>query len=76
MAELTPKKKCRQYDAEYIKYGFVPSPSNQYNPMCLLCDRVFSNEAMKPSRLHDHLLRVHTCDANRDIAFFKSLQEK
>lgn len=76
MAELAPKKKCRQYDAEYIKYGFVPSPSNQHNPMCLLCDRVFSNEAMKPSRLSDHLLKVHTSDANRDIAFFKSLQEK
>ena len=75
-ASMIPKKNCRQYVVEYVKYEFVPSPNNQQNPMCLLCDRVFSNETMKPSRLRDRLLRVHPTDANRDIAYFKSLQEK
>ena len=73
---VTPKEKCRQYVEEYIKYEFVPSPSNQQMPMCLLCDKTFSNVAMKPSRLHDHLLRAHPTDANRDVAYFKSLQER
>lgn len=49
------KKKCRQYNIEYINYGFIPSPTNIHLPMCLICEQVFSNEAMKPSRLKDHL---------------------
>ncbi|KAK0130806.1 SCAN domain-containing protein 3 [Merluccius polli] len=44
------KKKCRQYNATYINYGFIPSATNVHLPMCLLCQQVFSNEAMKPSR--------------------------
>ncbi|KAE9522795.1 hypothetical protein AGLY_016836 [Aphis glycines] len=27
--------------------------------MCLICNKVFSNEAMKPSRLQEHLQKVH-----------------
>ena len=49
------KKKCRQYSVEYLKYGFVSAPHNQYQPICLLYEKVFSNEAMKPSRLLEHL---------------------
>ena len=53
------KKKRRQYSAEYIKYGFIENPTNPFSPMCLVCQRTFSNEAMKPSRLQDHLNKMH-----------------
>ena len=66
------KKKCRQYNANYINYGFIPSPINTTLPMCLLCDQVFSNEAMKPSRLQDHLIKKHPDKASKDPAYFKS----
>ena len=41
------KKKYRQYNSEYIQHGFVPSPSNQHHPMCLLCGKMLSNEDIK-----------------------------
>ena len=70
------KKKCRQYSVEYLKYGFVSAPQNQQQPMCLLCEKVFSNEAMKPSRLLEHLTKKHSDKADKNIAYFQSLREK
>ena len=69
------KKKCRQYCVEYLKYGIVSAPHNQHQPMCLLCEKVFSNEVMKPSRLLEHLTKIHPDKADNDMAYFKSLQE-
>ena len=70
------KRKCRQYSVEYLKYGFVSAPHGQQQPMCLLCENVFSNEAMKPSRLLEHLTKKHSDKADKDITYFKSLREK
>ena len=70
------KKKCRQYSVEYLKYGFVSAPQNQQQPMCLLCEKVFSNEAMKPSRLLEHLTKIHSDKVDKNIAYFQSLREK
>ena len=70
------KKKCRQYSVEYLKYGFVSAPQNQQLPMCLLCEKVFSNEAMKPSRLLEHLTKIHSDKADKNISYFQSLREK
>ena len=33
------KKKCRQYSVEYLKYGFIQSPTNPQQPMCLVCEK-------------------------------------
>ncbi|XP_041963280.1 protein ZBED8-like [Alosa sapidissima] len=70
------KKKCRQYSVDYINFGFIPSPTNVQLPMCLLCEQVFSNEAMKPSRLKDHLNKMHPDKASHDVAYFNALKEK
>ncbi|XP_051950665.1 zinc finger BED domain-containing protein 5-like [Xyrauchen texanus] len=70
------KKKCRQYSVEYIRYGFIPSPTNIQLPMCLLCQQVFSNEAMKPSRLKEHLTKIHPDKASKDAAYFQNLKEQ
>lgn len=69
------KKKCRQYNVEYLKYGFIPAPSNQQLPQCLLCEKVFSNEAMKPSRLNEHLTKAHPDKADKNLSFFQSLRD-
>lgn len=53
------KKKYRQYNIEYLKYGFIQSPTNKILLMCLICQKIFSNESMKPSRLEDHLKKIH-----------------
>ena len=70
------KKKCRQYNIEYINYGFIPSPTNIHLPMCLICEQVFSNEAMKPSRLKDHLNKIHPDKASKGTAYFQALKEQ
>lgn len=70
------KKKCRQYSVEYLKYGFIQSPTNQLLPMCLICQKVFSNEAMKPSRLQEHLTKLHPDKKDKNLSYFQVLEEK
>uniref|UniRef100_A0A5S6Q2I0 DUF4371 domain-containing protein n=1 Tax=Trichuris muris TaxID=70415 RepID=A0A5S6Q2I0_TRIMR len=70
------KKKCRQYNAEYLKYGFVASPGKMQAPMCLLCEREFSNESMRPCKMVKHLYNMHPDKANKNLAYFQSLHER
>ncbi|KFD64498.1 hypothetical protein M514_07728, partial [Trichuris suis] len=71
-----PKKKSRQYSTEYLKFGFTCSPANRRLPMCLICEKVFSNEAMKPSRLKEDFTRCQPDKRCKDVAYFCSLREK
>ena len=43
--------------------------------MCLLCNKVFSNEAMKPSRLSDHLTKFYPDKADKSATFFQCLRD-
>jgi hypothetical protein len=72
---LANHKMCRQYSIDYLKFGFVPSHTNEQLPICLLFQRVFSNEAMKPSRLNDNFLKKHPDKNNKDILYFQELKE-
>ena len=65
------KRKCRQYGVSCLQYGFIPSPHSELQPMCLLCNKVFSNEAMKPSRLSEHLTKIHSDKADKSATFFQ-----
>lgn len=71
---MSKKKKCRQYSVEYLTFGFITSPQNTQLPMCLLCNQVFSNEAMKPSRMMEHLKRKHPDQQEKDITYFTNLK--
>ena len=70
------KKKWRQCSVEYLKYGFIQSPTNPQQPMCLVCEKNFFNEAMKPSRLLEHLQKIHPDKSGKTLAFFHSLQDQ
>lgn len=70
------KKKCRQYSVDYLKFGFIPSLSDKQLPMCLLCNKVLSNDAMKPSKLEDHLRRCHPDKTGKDLKYFQTLKDK
>jgi hypothetical protein len=76
MAESSKTKKCRQYCSEYLKFGFAESQINKQMPMCLVCEKTFFNEAMKPSRMSEHLRRVHTECADKGVTFFQSLRDQ
>lgn len=70
------KKKCRQYSVEYLKFGFLPSQTDKRLPTCLLCNKVLSNDSMKPSKLEDHLRRCHPDKIGKDLKYFQTLKEK
>lgn len=76
MAASVSKKKCRYYSLDYLKFGFICSPTNETLPMCLLCEKTFGNDYMKPSKMKDHLERIHSDKKNRELEFFKKLKEK
>ena len=76
MASDQKKKKCIQYSVEYLQYGIVQAPQSQQQPMCLLCENTFSNEAMKPSRLLDHFNKIHPDKKDNGLAYFQSLRDR
>ena len=44
--------------------------------MCLLCEKTFSNEAMKPSRLLDHFTKIYPDKKDNSLAYFQSLRNR
>jgi len=70
------KKYARGYSPEYLKLGFIESIINKQNPMCLICNKTLSNEAMKPSRLREHLSTKHPNDKDKPIEYFQELHKK
>ncbi|GFY01501.1 SCAN domain-containing protein 3 [Trichonephila clavipes] len=70
------KKKCRQYSVDYLKFGFIESVSDKRLLVCLLYNRILSNDAMKPSKLEDHLRRCHPDKRSKDLKYFQILNEK
>ena len=52
---MSAKNIFRQYSIEYLAYGFIPAPHSEHMPMCLICSQTLSNEAMKPSRMREHI---------------------
>ncbi|CAH1969146.1 unnamed protein product [Acanthoscelides obtectus] len=55
------------------KFGFIPSLPDKQSPMCLLCNKVLGNDAMKPSKLQDHLRRCHP--DKTDLKYFQTLKD-
>ncbi|CAH1993695.1 unnamed protein product [Acanthoscelides obtectus] len=61
---------------DYLKFGFIPSLPDKQSPMCLLCNKVLGNNAMKPSKLQDHLRRCHPDKTEKDLKYFQTLKDK
>ena len=71
---MGPKKKYfRSYSNDYLAYGFIESSADKLMPMCLLCNISCSNEAMKPSRLAEHLRTKHSEKKDMPIKFFQDI---
>ena len=61
MSTTNAKRKYRQYSQEYQKKIYlVPSLTKEAVPMCLLCEKTFCNDAMKPAMMTDDLERIHS----------------
>ena len=70
---LLPKKKQRvqTYNEEYVKPEFIQCSSNVTKPQCLLCFKVLSNDAMKPTKMKRYLMSEHPEFANKPQPFFE-----
>ena len=64
--------KKRQYQEDYIQYGFTSIIKNGRElPQCVICYKVLSAEAMKPSFLKRHFNSCHSDLVDKDVAYFK-----
>lgn len=69
------KKKAafnRQYQESYLKYGFIATgDSRAPSPLCIICGKQLSNEAMKPSKLLCHLETKHRALKDKPSEYFE-----
>jgi len=71
--ELLPAnyKKKRNYNSEYIKFGFIASCVNmEERPICVICSNTLSNDCMRPGKLSRHLITMHPEHQNKTSDFF------
>jgi len=66
-----PTAKQRKYVDDYVKYGFVESASDPHRPQYLICNKILSNEALKPTKLDRHLKKQHPDLAGKPNIFFQ-----
>jgi len=73
------KKKYRQYNIEHIlNYGFIQSTINTFSTtaMCLVCQKVFTDEATKPFRPQERLITIRDANKkNMDLLYFQTLEK-
>ena len=50
--------------------------TNEQLLLCLIREKTFTNEGMKPSRIIDHLKAKHPEKANKNFAYFRDLKVK
>ncbi|CAH1980084.1 unnamed protein product [Acanthoscelides obtectus] len=77
LKRLTPHEVPSSLDGvDYLKFFIIPSLPDKQSPMCLLCNKVLGNDAMKPSKLQDHLRRCHPDKTEKDLKYFQTLKDK
>lgn len=67
-------KKCREYIV-YYKHGFIESHVNNTLAMCLSSQEVLLNETIKPSRLQEYTIKIHSGEKDKDLSYFLTLKE-
>ena len=66
--------KKRKYDESYIQYGFTFITANgEEKPQCVVCNKVLSNDSMRPAKLKQHLENIHPQSKDKDKSYFQRL---
>ena len=64
--------KQQKYNNKYIKFGFTSiSENGMTKPQCVLCNAVFSVQAIRPSKLKRHLNMKHPEHVEKNLSFFE-----
>jgi zinc finger BED domain-containing protein 5/7/8/9 len=61
--------KKRKYDESYLEMGFIETNDGQ--PQCVICSKVFPNSSMYPGKLRRHYEKVHPDHDGKPLDFFK-----
>ena len=61
----------RTYHGYYLKYGFIEFPDSMQQPLCRFCLEIFLNDAMKPSKLNQHMKKRHKGNVGKPIECFQ-----
>ena len=65
--------KKQKYDNSYIQSGFASVIiHSEEKPQNVLCNKVLSNDSMRPAKLKQHLENVHPKHINKDKTYFES----
>ena len=63
--------KKRNYSNDYLNYGFTVISKNSLDmPQCVICFKILSNDAMRPSRLERHLTTIHPDLVNKTRDYY------
>ena len=60
--------KKRKYDESYFTSVVV---NNEERPQCVLCNKVLSNDSMRPAKLKQHLHNVHPHSKDKEKTYFE-----
>ncbi|XP_064485888.1 SCAN domain-containing protein 3-like [Ornithodoros turicata] len=64
--------KRRGYNESYIQCGFTCTVINgEQRPQCVVCNKVLSNDSMRPTKLKEHLHSVHPQHSDKEKCFFQ-----
>ena len=64
--------KKRKYDESYLQYGFTSIVvNNKERPQCVFCNKVLSNDSMRPAKLKQHLHNVHPHSKHKEKIYFE-----
>lgn len=65
--------KKRKWEDDYVRYWFTctTEADGTQRPQCVLCNSVFSNTDLRPSKLSDHFNRQHGGVAGHDLSGLK-----
>jgi hypothetical protein len=68
------KTAFRYYDA-FLEYGFhyVTDGDGIQKPICLICEKVMSNNSMKHTNLKRHIHKMHGSEVDKGIEYYRSL---
>lgn len=69
--------KKRTYHDSFLNFGFSAVVNNGVQmPQCVICKKTLAHESMKPSKLKEHLTKVHPELASKDLSYFKIKEDQ
>ena len=73
---MEAQKKKRRYSEDYVKFGLTVIIKNGTEmPQCVICAKVLSPGAMKPSLLQRHLHGCHPELKGKDVDYFRRRED-